>query len=451
VSGDIYVTPGNSVQAAIDAAPEGAVIVLRSGVHRRHSLTPKRNQTLTGEAGAILSGAKELSGFFRSGGAWIIGGQTQQGEAYIGECQPGFPRCIQPEELYINDVRLAHVGRWEDGGPGRWFFDYGSDQIVIWDDPTGRRVETSVGPYAIGGHSTGVTIRNLTIEKYATGSQQPTIGGYGTGWTVEGNLVRFNHGIGIGLAPNRRILNNIVVSNGQLGIGGAGQNVLVEGNEIAYNNTAGYNPYWEGGGTKFVRTDYLVLRNNFVHHNNGHGLHADIDNLQPLIESNRAEDNTLCGIFLELGYGGIIRYNTLNRNGSVKPDPFWVDGAGILVFTTSDVEVYGNTLVNNWNGITGLHSERGSGRFGPRVLSNYYVHDNDIDQRGVTGVGGGRSGIFHYNGTAAFTDWNNRYVNNTYRIRAGGEPFFWMNREINAATWRSYGLDLAGIFSILGL
>jgi hypothetical protein len=59
---------------------------------------------------------------------------------------------------------------------------------------------------------------------------------------------------------------------------------VVEGNEVAYNNTAGFNAYWEAGGVKFTHSRNIVARNNFVHHNDGTGLHSDGENTDVLFE-----------------------------------------------------------------------------------------------------------------------------------------------------------------------
>ena len=76
----------------------------------------------------------------------------------------------------------------------------------------------------------------------------------------------------------------------------------MEGNEIAYNNTAGFTTGWEAGGLKFVLTNGLIVRGNFSHHNDGTGIHCDIDCINTLIENNRVEDNNWRGIFYEISY-----------------------------------------------------------------------------------------------------------------------------------------------------
>jgi hypothetical protein len=328
-----------------------------------------------------------------------------------------------------------------------WFFDYGSDQIYFATDPTGHRVETSVTTTAFEATGNNVTISSLTIEKYANLAQFGAIQPDGrTGWVITGNEVRWNHGLGIRVATGARVTGNNVHHNGQMGIGGGGSDVLVEGNEIAYNNTAGFDYGWEGGGTKFAGTTRLTLRNNFAHHSNGPGLWLDIDNIDFVIEDNRVEDNfstisaAAPGIFVEISYGGVIRGNTVRRNGAGFST--WLWGAGILVAASggSGLEIVGNTVEDNEHGIALVQQPRGSGAHGPYLVQNVHVHDNTIRMpRGMSG------GVQDANDDAIFTSRNNRFDRNTYYLAPSGH-FAWMNGERTEAEWRGYGMDTNGTF-----
>jgi parallel beta-helix repeat protein len=441
----IAVAPGQSLQAAINAAPEGATFLIKAGIHRNDSATPKNGQTFVGEAGAILSGARLLTSFTRSGAAWAASGQTQQG-AGGGQCRTTSPQCMHPEDLFIDNVLLQHVGTLAEGASGKWYFDYPNDTIYIWDDPTGHAVETSVTTYAFSGTATSVTLRGLIVEKYANPAQNGAVGG-GASWVVDSSEVRQNHGIGIGMADGRKVTGNKVHHNGQMGIGGSSANGDVENNEISYNNTVGYDPYWEAGGTKFTYSSNLVVRGNFVHHNDGPGLWTDINNIDVLYENNRVEDNGLSGIFHEISYRATIRNNVVSRNGASNPTSYWVDGAGILVSSSSDVEVYGNTLTDNYQGITGLEGNRGTGLYGPWLLQNLYVHNNTVIQTGTPLAGTGRTGLEQVGtSTSAFTSANNRYVANAYTLGATAVRFFWLHQNLTDTGWKSYGQDLTGTF-----
>jgi hypothetical protein len=453
-SPSVRVSPGQSIQAVVNAAPDGAVIALAAGVHRMQTVSPKNNQTITGDPGAILSGARVLTGWTQDGSRWYVGGQTQQGGPVLPPttggfrvCQAGHDRCAYPEDVFMDNVRKKHVAALGQVVAGTWFFDYGADRIYVGDNPAGKLVETSVTAVAFGGSASGVTIRNLIIEKFASPAQRGAIQG-GANWTIRDSEIRWNHGIGVGMASTRKVLGNKIHHQGQLGIGGTGNGSLVEGNEISYNNTASFEPTFEAGASKFTFTDGLMVRNNWVHHNFGLGLWTDIDNLNIVYEHNTVEDNEWAGITHEISYNAIIRFNTSRRNGTVKPYPFWVEGSCIAVSNSSDVEVYGNTCVDNWQGIVGMQTQRGTGAHGPWILRNLHVHDNSVTQRAALGAGSGRTGIMQPDGgTEAFTSLNNRFTGNDYVLGTASQYFTWMNGERTEAQWRSYGQDVDGTFT----
>jgi hypothetical protein len=262
---------------------------------------------------------------------------------------------------------------------------------------------------------------------------------------VERCEIRENAAVGVNVAGGSVVRDSRILSNGQMGAKAIGAGVTYERNEIAHNNTRGFDSNWEGGGAKFTFSDNLTIRNNFAHHNVGAGLWTDIDKINITFEYNRCEDNTQSGITHETGYKAIIRFNTLRRNGSTKPWPYWVDGSGIFVSTSRDVEVYGNTLEDNWQGISGLDEDRGSGAHGVYTLSNFHVHDNTVRSLTPLGNGSGRTGVAGM--PATFTSKNNRFINNTYALGPYATYFFWLGSEHTDASWRSLGQDTNGIFT----
>lgn len=449
----VDILPGQSVQAALSAQPAGTTFRLRAGVHRLTTpVVPRDGDVITGEPGAVLSGARPLTTFTRSGSYWVATGQTQQGavvqaDAGYATCRPTSPRCMYPEDLFLDDQILLHVARLADVAPGRWFFDYAADAVYMGDDPTGRRVEIGVSPSAFDGTARSVTIRGLIVEKFATPSQESAIRGGGGGWTVEDCEVRWNHFTGLRSHSDSVARRNFVHHNGAFGLNGSGRNILVEDNEVSYNNIAGYDPYWGAGGSKWVYTDGLTVRRNFSHHNAGPGLWTDINNIRTVYEENRVEDNDLSGIFHEISYAAVIRNNTAARNGRVRPYPYWVDGAGILVVGSPDVEIYGNTLVDNYQGIAALDDRRGNGPYGAWIVKNLWVHDNTVTSRTQGPEGSGRSGLIQpQSDPAAFTSQNNRFDRNTYYLGTNARYFMWMNGERTEQEWRGYGQDLNGVF-----
>lgn len=442
----VPVQVGDDLQALVDQHPEGTRFLLESGVHRMQSVEAKAGNTFEGEPGAVLNGAKVLTDVVREGAYWVVDDQDQEARNG-GECFEDRIGCSLSNDLFFDDVALEQVTRLDDLRPETWFFDYDADRIYIGSDPDGHNVEASVTERAIWGRVPDVTIRGLVIEKYANRAQFGAVhvlaavweNGIPTaaGWLVEYNEFRLNHGGGLTISDDMRVLNNSFHHNGQIGLGGAGDDAVVQNNEIAYNNTAGFSYLWEAGGAKFVKTRNLTVRNNVFHHNYGKGLWTDIDNIDTTIEDNHVYENAHQGIYHEISYDAVIRNNLVEKNGFDHPDH--VSGAGIFVTASPNVEVYGNTVVNNADGITGMQTARGAGAHGAYELRNLYVHDNLIE------MATGTTGIAEFVGDpSVFFSFNNRFENNTYLLPDDGRYYAWGGRELTAAEWIATGNDETG-------
>ncbi|WP_447971647.1 right-handed parallel beta-helix repeat-containing protein [Nitrospira sp. M1] len=439
----IKVNPGTNIQSLVERHPPGTKFVLKKGVHRLQRIVPKNGNSFVGEAGAILSGARELTGFVKKGKYWVVTGQTQQGQVH-GKCQK-LPNghestsCRYPEDLFLDDTVLVQVTSLSDIGKDSWYFDYKNDSIYLADDPVGHRIETSITRHAFEGAAKDVTIRGLIIEKYANPAQHGAIHAkHGQGWIIQDSEVRLNHGIGIRSGERIHVLRCYVHHNGQLGIGGFGDNILIQHNEISHNNTLEFRREWEAGGTKFVKTQHLIVSDNFVHHNRGPGLWTDIDNINTLYERNRVEDNERAGIFHEISYAAIIRDNVVTRNG--LGFPVWLWGSGILIAASSDTQVYRNRVENNADGIGAVQQKRGRGKYGPHLVKNLSVHDNVVSMtKGNTGL------VQDMNDMSCFTQHNNRFEYNTYHLHGNRKKYFlWMNHFQTFREWQNYGHDKEG-------
>jgi hypothetical protein len=437
----IEIYPGENIQAHVDANPPGTAFLLKAGVHRPQTIRPQNGNSFTGESGTVLSGAQELISFNRSGDYWVAFYPAPDRFRSAGECQDGYVRCTFPEDLFIDDQPLRHVGSLGEVGPGAWYFDYDAAQVYVADDPEGRHVEIGVTAAAFEPTGDDVTISRLTIEKYANQAQQGAIGADGTvGWVIFQNHVRLNHGVGIRTGTRAQLIGNNIHHNGQLGIGGGGTNVLVQDNEIAYNNTAHYLAAWEAGGAKFAFHSNLTVRWNYVHDNAGPGLWTDIDNVDTAYAGNLVEDNAGPGIYHEISYRAIICNNVVRRNGYGSPDYVW--GAGILVAASPDVEIFGNLLEDNADGIAAVQQDRGWGSHGAHEVRNLWVHDNTLLRTpGWTGV------VQDISDLSVFTSRNIVFEGNHYQLDSDGYHFAWMDGERSESEWVSYGHDLTGTFS----
>lgn len=437
---DQLLEPSMDVSRVVAQSPPGTGFCFAPGVYSLSSpIKPRTGQAFVGQPGATLSGAVEMDGWQREGDLWKVTGQTQESRPH-GNCVSG-EACRYNEDLYVDNTLLRRVMNLEEVEPGSYFFDYAGDTIYIGDDPSGHRFELASTSFAFLGSTTvsDVLVQGLTVEKFANPAQKGAIfPNGGERWTVSHNEIRLNHGTGLSAFSGGALVANFAHHNGQKGLGAMGSNVLVEGNEIAYNNTVGFRPGWEAGGTKFAVTTNLVVRDNYVHHNEGPGLWTDIDNLNTVYEGNFVSDNAGEGIFHEISYDAVIKNNVVLRNGF--GDGRWFYGAGILVAHSSNVEVYRNVVQNNFHAIAGIDQERGEGRYGPYVLRNMYVHHNVVRMPvGQTGIAGGPTD------GSIFTRYGNRFEHNRYLLGTG-RAFSWLRAAHDPAGWRRFGNDRKGRF-----
>jgi parallel beta-helix repeat protein len=441
IEGPFVVELGMDLAALVANADKGDIFMLMPGVHRGPTVEPKDGMSFLGEPGAIMSGAEVLSGFSTVGDVWVLAGVETQGRNH-GVCVDDYDGCALSQDLFMDDVMLWQVTKRDDLKAGTWYRD--GDVVHVADDPTNRRIEISVTPYAFIGTADDVEIRGIAVEKYATPAQEGAIqsqaqadGAMGTNWLIADVEISGSHGAGIRAGDHTIIRGVYVHDNGQLGVTAAGStNLLVEDSEIVHNNIAGFRWEWEAGGVKVTNSTDVVFNGNTVRDNDGPGLWADLDTVNTLYEDNVVVSNSGPGVFHEISGRAVVRRNTVEKNGFGKTS--WLWGAGILVAASSDVEVYDNILAGNANGIAGVQQDRGEGPYGPRLLAGLSVHDNTMD------LGDGRVGIVEDVGdTAVFDELGNRFERNTY-VGASGRRYVWENRRMDRSGWVAQGQDIDG-------
>jgi hypothetical protein len=444
---------GTTIQSMVNASPAGTTFVLPAGVCRMQSVIPKDGNSFIGQPGAILNGSMLLSTFSQetiSGVTyWVANGPSQPGTVN-GTCDSDHPMCMYPEDFFIDDQPLLRVASLSAVTTGACYFDYSAAKVYFVDNPTGKAVEIGVTTHAFSGTAANVKIEGLTIEKYADPAQDGAISG--GAWTIESNVITLNHGGAIRLGSNQIIENNQILSNGQEGLTGTGSDILIQGNEIAYNNTLGFDYGWEAGGTKFSNTTNLIVQGNYVHDNKGPGLALDYQSYNWLIQGNRTGGNYVAGILDEISYNGTARYNIIENDASYpgKTDPSMWWACGFFDLASPNATVYGNTIINNSNGICGVSISRGSGNRGAYLVQNLSVYDNVIVQS-VGGATGAVADSGEYLDVYS-SSWNNHWKSNTYKLAASDQlAYVWQGgssyAHLDAARWRSFGQDTAGTWN----
>jgi parallel beta-helix repeat protein len=285
---------------------------------------------------------------------------------------------------------------------------------------------------AFGSNAKGVQIVNIEIKNYSPPDYGGAVSAKGGDWLIESCNIHHNRTGGIWAESGAPVVrNNKIHHNGRLGLAALyTDGALIEGNEISYNN---YEDAWDWGnlaaGAKIWETRGTIFRNNWSHHNHAPGLWADGNNIDTLYEGNTVEDNTANGIFHEISYDAVIRNNVLRRNGFGHSA--WLWGGGIMIASSPNVDIYGNTLEGNFNGIAMTQQARGSGTYGDHTLANDHAYNNTVISSGLSGIAqdSGGDGVYYA---------NNTFENNSY---SGSSGWFWLNREVSFSQWNSYGND----------
>lgn len=305
--------------------------------------------------------------------------------------------------------------------------------------------------YLVTATSSDVLFRNFIIERFNNDLQQGINSGSQTNWDWDYLEVRENKAHGIHTHNGSSVTNSYIHHNHQMGLGGGGDNVLIEGNEIAWNNYLGESmPGWEGGGSKWVHAENLTVRGNYAHHNCGNGLWVDgTGNINYLFEDNTSTDNWAAGIFAELANGpGIIRNNYVARNtfgnvgvicqNTTGGESTGAGNGGIRANAAKDIEIYGNTIVDNDGGYSSDDDSRS-----PDV-TNISFHDNDVTWSvGFVGIQDTATG----SGEPFTSGANNHFENNDYHYNGtSSAPFRWAGADRSWTTWKTYGHDETGSF-----
>lgn len=448
--GAVVIAPGTNIQNVIDEHPAGTTYYLLAGVHRMQTFSPDSGDTLLGEEGAVLSGARRLTEFVRDGDLWYAPDQTQYGGPMDRKIYKSLdicidnhtgvesPRCNYPEDLFIDDVTLHHVASKADVRPGTWFFDYDADRIYLADDPAGHVVETSVAGSGISSNGArDVVIRNVIVEKYAVQATEAALH-TGESWVVEDSEARFNHGIGVRLRSGSVLRRSRSHHNGQMGVSAIGDGIAIEDSRIDHNNVAGFATGWAGGGTKFVRTTNMTVLRTEVHYNDGPGLWFDYGNFGSVSAGNDIRNNTGPGFLAEASFDLVVENNLVEGNGHSRTS--WMLGAGILVNSSNGVTIRDNVLRDNYQGV-GLIQAKWSHEIG-----NVTVKNNLIDMpRGQTGM--------VVMGTlpdpGAYYDNAIRFEANEYRFGGQDRPFEWESEDLSVGEWTGLGMDAGGTFETL--
>jgi parallel beta-helix repeat protein len=474
VAATITLSAGENIQSAVTANPAGTTFILQPGVYRNQNVNLTASQdgdSFIGQAGVDIDGAEVLTGWTQVSINGVLYWTTAAGTPLptptchagvsvtgvpISCCEPAYPGCTYVQDLYVNSLEYQHVTALDNVMAGTWYYDFdGTDggvqnniYLPATINPNSETVELGDTSYAFQGTASNITIKNLTVEKYANQLSTAAIEPYGPGWLIEDNQVLLNHGVGITAGQggnNVQVLSNSVTYNGQGGMGGPGNGGLWEDNTVAYNNAdgvftgyAGFGADWTGSG--------ITISHNVSHDNYGVGLHVDAGGTYDTINGNISYNNNQSGIRYE-----VSRYGTITNNTVYGNSPY-----AQIVYTGSDHgRISGNIVTDNGNGaivVVNCYGARGGTVY---PVTNVQVTGNTIFvSSSANDVVAGLIDHAVPPEPSIFSDPTNFFNNNIYKFSGSSRNSWHWGETSNPllnmswSAWQAGGQDLDGTVEV---
>jgi parallel beta-helix repeat protein len=445
----VAVGPGSDIEALAAAKPMGTVFCIAPGTYRvRAGISPRDGQQFIGTGpGVVITGGVPLTSFAHSGGVWTASGTTTTAAYAEGS---GFSGYLYPQAPYANDVTVDGVPLEKAGvrvggkvygdpasavGPGTYFVDYDAGTVTLGSDPAGHDVEMGVAGDGFASQAAGVLIKNVALELFT--SSGVDMRGSAHAWTVDGVTVTAAHDTGVKLLEGSLLHGGSIAWSGRYGLNAHGASVTVDGVDVSHSDAADYRDSTTGGcvaagGSKFVKTVGLVLRNSVFHDNRCNGIWLDVDTYDSTVENNTSVRNEDDGIRVEVSHKMAISGNTVADNG----------GWGIYLSNAPDADVSGNTVTNDGNGAIVLNW---SGRTNPTTThGSYATSDTNVHDNTMILTGSGQTvGIFDSTGTGyAFSAAaGNRFHANHYVLPDSASRWFHLDTRMTWSGWRTAGMD----------
>lgn len=339
-------TPLKTVAKALTKVTAGGTIVLRAGTYHE-SISIEKKVTIQNYPNEVawFDGSKSVTGWTKSGSAWVASGWTASFSNTMGGDSTfynrfllaAYPMARYPDQVFVNGAQLQQVASASAVSAGEFYVDYATDKLYVGTDPSGKDVRASDLAQAIKVNSSGVTLQGFGVRRYATPYEtRGTIGTDFSGGVFRHLVVTDNATIGMALSGADKVIDHVQVErNGMLGIGSnVAHRLKLTNSVVSHNDSEHFKFAPVSGGVKITSATDIVVSNNDVSANNeGMGIWLDAYNKNFTIVNNVATDNGQVQIEVEISSGGIVANNVATGGES-----------GINVYDTDNVKVFNNHL-----------------------------------------------------------------------------------------------------------
>ncbi|MFE4950636.1 right-handed parallel beta-helix repeat-containing protein [Leifsonia sp. NPDC056665] len=356
-AGAIVVSPGGSVQNAINAAPNGGTVVLRAGSYHE-SLTIPGGKKLTIQSypkeAVYLDGSSVVSNWAQSGSTWRATGWnhvfdasptftrgakdgTSAGWQWIN---PAYPMASHPDQLWVGGTAMKQVASASQVTAGTFSYDTAAKTLVLGTNPAGKEVRASDLQKAITVGAPGFTLKGIGVRRYAPSvPDMGAVTSYQGGATFENDSFSDMATTGVALGGSGNTLRNVTVArDGLLGVqANNADNLTLDGVLAADDNAEHFNTSPVSGGVKITRSRNITVVNSAFLHNQSHGLWFDESTYNMNVAHNDSLGNQGNGIVVEISATAKIADNVVSGNAS----------DGLKLNNISNAQVWNNTLTNN--------------------------------------------------------------------------------------------------------
>lgn len=450
--------PLRTISAAVRRARAGDTIVVHGGTyHESVTIDGARGITIqpAQRAKVWLDGSRVVSGFQRSGDAWVRTGwrvrfnhsptytwgepdNTEENWTFVN---PAYPMAAHPDQVWINGKRQLQVNSRDKVRRGRFYVDEAADRLYLGSDPTGRQVRASDIAKGISIRAADTVIRGIGVRRFAP--SVPHMGAV----TVEAPGVRLGNVVirntattGLHVMRSNVVLNRVSLTrNGMLGMTATESDHLrMTRVRATYNNLERFNAAPAAGGAKLGRAVDMRVRSSQFSHNLATGLWFDESSWDVDVIDTRMEDNTGHGLSLEISGKAVVADNVIADNGR----------HGVKINDTNGVHLWNNTFRGNVRPINIVQDSRdvnsgGSYRNYDLPLTfrseNITVRNNIIAEPNVAG-----------NCMLCVEDYTGRWTGAEMKVSTLGNVY--QRRDRQSPTWAvvwSRGSDNPHIFQTI--
>lgn len=352
-------TPKQTLQAAMSAAPSGTTIVMRAGRYKESFATPT-NKTLTVQPYPMeevwLDGSAVYSSWTANGnGTWTTPYSVTftrfDAEGYKGED----PYRNHPDQVWVDGAPLKQTADATIPAAGEFSVNQTADTLTIGIDPSGKTVRVSELPTALT-VTAPLNLRGFGISSYSPqaieGSNAMVFyGGTSQGSTIENMYFTRSAMASLNVSKaDIRVSNNTFQDNGQSGIMGTQcHNLIFENNIIRRMNLTRWQSEPTTAGIKLTRCDNVHMRyNHMTEITAAYAIWFDVSATRTFVYGNtvNAENGGRGCLEIELSDGG--KYSGVQYFSVVASNRFkGGERASVLLFDTGYVKVYNNDLLDS--------------------------------------------------------------------------------------------------------